>query len=97
MQQEKIKSLRDPSDNLKDKYVSFHFEEDLDPLVLESLKIHEVWILYADELLKWGDFISAKDFILETYLHARILKDQDNYAWALMMLSTIAFLEGESA
>lgn len=77
--------------------MSFHFEDDLEPLVLESLKIHEVWIIYADELLKWGEFIKAKDFILESYMHARILKDQDNYAWSLMMLSSIAFLEGESA
>lgn len=67
--------MRDPSDNLKDKFVSFHFEDDLEAVVLESLKIHEVWIMYADELLKWGEFIKAKDFILETYLHSRILKD----------------------
>ena len=73
--QEKIKSLRDPTDNLKDKNVNFHFEDDLEPLVLESLKIHEIWVLYADELLRWGEFIRAKDYILESYLHARILKD----------------------
>ncbi len=56
-----------------------------------------MWILYADELLKWGEFVKAKEYILEAYLHSRILKDQDNYAWSLLMLSTIAFLEGESA
>lgn len=56
-----------------------------------------MWILYADELMKWGEFVKAKEYILESYLHSRILKDQDNYAWSLMMLSTIAFLEGESA
>jgi hypothetical protein len=50
-------------------------EDDQEPLVLESIKIHEVWILYADELLKWGEYIKAKDFIIETNLHSRILKD----------------------
>ena len=28
---EKIKGLRDPGDNLKDKNVAFHFETDMDP------------------------------------------------------------------
>lgn len=34
---------------------------------------------------------------METHLHARILKDQDNYAMSLQLLSSIAYLEGESA
>jgi hypothetical protein len=54
-------------------------------------------LLYAEELLKWGEFIRAKDFILETNIHARILKDQELYSQSLLLLSTIAFLEGESA
>lgn len=33
--QEKIKPLRDPTDNLKDKSVNFHFEDELEPKVLE--------------------------------------------------------------
>lgn len=65
--------------------------------MLESIRIHEVWIDYGEELLKWGDFIKAKDFILEANLHSRVLKDQNRYATSLMMLSTLAFLEGESA
>jgi hypothetical protein len=72
---EKIKGLRDPSDDLKDKQVAFAFEPDSDPVVLESIKIHEMWLQYAEELLKWGDFIFAKELIMEASLHSRILKD----------------------
>lgn len=68
-----------------------------DPLVIESIRIHEIWILYAEELLKWGEFITAKPFILEANLHSRILKDQNIYSKSLLYLSTIAYLEGESA
>lgn len=35
LQLEKIKALKDPSDNLKDKAVAFEFEGDQEPLVLE--------------------------------------------------------------
>lgn len=94
---EKIKALKDPGDNLKDKMVSFTFEHETEPVVLENIRIHEVWILYAEELIKWGEFIKAKDFILETNIHSRILKDQDNYSKSFLLLSTIAYLEGESA
>jgi hypothetical protein len=94
---EKIKALKDPYDNLKDKAVAFNFEDDKEPMVLEQIKIHEMWLAYAEELLKWGEFVRAKDFILEVNIHARILKDQESYAQSLMLLSTIAFLEGESA
>ena len=94
---EKIKGLKDPADDLKSKAVAFNFEDDKEPLVLEQIKIHEVWVSYAEELLKWGEFVKAKEFILEVNIHARILKDQEVYSQSLMMLSTIAFLEGESA
>lgn len=97
LQLEKIKGLKDPYDNLKDKAISFNFEDEKEPMVLEQIKIHEVWVQYAEELLKWGEFVRAKDFVLEVNIHARILKDQENYALSLMQLSTIAFLEGESA
>lgn len=54
---EKIKALKDPGDNLKDKNVAFTYEVDLDPLVLENLRIHEIWVLYAEELILWGEYI----------------------------------------
>ena len=41
---EKIKALKDPGDNLKDKNVVFTFEPESEARVLESIKIHEVWI-----------------------------------------------------
>jgi hypothetical protein len=56
-----------------------------------------MWIQYAEELLRWGEFVKAKEFILEVSIHSRILKDQEIYSHSLMLLSTIAFLEGESA
>ena len=75
LQLEKIKSLRDPQDDLRDKFVPFHLEDEQEPLVLESIKIHEIWHSYSEELMKWGEYIKAKDFIVETNLHSRILKD----------------------
>jgi hypothetical protein len=80
-----------------EKYVIFGIEDEAEPLVLESIRIHEVWALYAEELLKWGEFILAKEFVMEVTLHSRILKDQDTYANSLLMLSSIAYLEGDSA
>lgn len=55
--------------------MNFHFIDEYEPVILESIKIHEIWILYAEELLRWGEFIKAKDFVLESNMHARILKD----------------------
>lgn len=54
-------------------------------------------MVLAEELLRWGEFVKAKEFILESNIHSRILKDQEAYSQSLMLLSTIAFLEGESA
>lgn len=68
---------------MKDKNVIFLPEDDHEIWVLENFRIHETWILYALELMKQGEVILAKDFIMETHLHARILKDQDNYAMSL--------------
>jgi hypothetical protein len=39
------------------------------------LRIHDAWLLYSEELLRWGDFVRAKDLAKEVSLHARILKD----------------------
>lgn len=72
--------MKDPSDNLKDKGVIFHFEEEFEPVILESLRIHEIWILYAEELMKWGEFVRAKEFVLEVNIHSRILKDQELFS-----------------
>lgn len=75
LQLEKIKGQKDPNDNLKDKVVAFPFDESSEPKVLEQIKIHETWINYAEELLRWGEFVRAKEFILEANIHSRILKD----------------------
>ena len=37
-----------------------------------------------------------KNLIKEVNLHSRVLKDQPSYAQSLLLLSTIAYLEGES-
>jgi hypothetical protein len=54
------------------------------------------WIILAEELIKWGHYSRSKQLLKEAGLHSRILKDQRSYAKSLMMLSTIAYLEGES-
>ena len=94
---EKIKGLRDLSDDIKDKNVSFPNVGPKDPVVLETVFLHEVWLMLAEEQLKWGDYVKAKTLVKESYLHARILKDQNSYALALRLLSQIAYIEGESA
>jgi len=72
---EKIKGLRDLSDDINDKNVSFPNVGPKDAVVLETVQIHEVWLLLSEELLKWGDYVRAKVLIKEAYLHSRILKD----------------------
>jgi len=77
--------------------VHFHSENAMEPLVVESVRIHEAWAILAEELIKWGEFQRAKDLATEASLHARILKDADCYARSLIALSTIAYVEGNSA
>jgi len=72
---EKIKALKDPADDLKSKQIPFHPVEDGAPFVLEQLRIHESWLALAEEHIKWGHYVQAKD-LLKVHLHARILKDQ---------------------
>ena len=72
---EKIKALKDPSDNLSDRNVNFSVEEALEPNVLESTRKHQGWLTLANELMRWGEFVRAKELYLETNLHSRILKD----------------------
>ena len=72
---EKIKALRDPNDDLKSRNVAFDTPEEGAPLVLEQLRIHESWLLLAEEHIKWGNYVRAKDLLKEVNLHARILKD----------------------
>ena len=83
---ENIKGLRDPNDDLKSKEVPFERLGARDPWVLETVRVHQVWLETAKELLRWGELLDAKAFILEANLHARILKDQDRYAETLHLL-----------
>ena len=93
---EKIKALRDPNDDLKTNNIPFNEVEEGAPLVLEQIRIHESWLLLAEEHMRWGSYVKAKDLLKEVNLHARILKDQPSYAKSLLQLSTVAYLEGES-
>lgn len=52
--------------------------------------------MLAEEHMRWGSYVKAKDLLKEVNLHARILKDQPSYAKSLLQLSTVAYLEGES-
>ena len=94
---EKIKALKDDKDNLVDILIHFLPERAMEPLVIEQIKIHESWLAYAEELIKWGEFVRAKELAKECNLHARILKDQDSYSSSLILLSSLAYLEGDSA
>ena len=95
---EKIKALKDPRDDLREgTAIPFAPEDGMEPEVVESMRIHESWLAYAEELLKWGDFARAKDLVKEASLHARILQDQNAYAKSLLLLGTVAYLEGDSA
>lgn len=94
---EKIKALKDINDDIKsNKVVPFDAPDESAPLVLEQIRIHESWLELAEEQLKWGNFIIAKDLLQEVNIHARILKDQPSFAKALLHMSTIKYLEGES-
>lgn len=95
VQFEKIKALSDMS--LKEEKAHFLSEDVMEPLVIESVRIHEAWSCLAEELIKWGEFQRAKDLATESSLHSRILKDADCYAKSLLSLSTISFVEGNSA
>lgn len=46
---EKIKGLRDLSDDIKDKNVAFPSVGAKDPFVLETVFLHEIWLLLAEE------------------------------------------------
>lgn len=47
----------------------------MEPHVVEVVYVHEAWLTYAEELLRWGEFRRSKEFASEAALHARILKD----------------------
>ena len=77
--------------------VHFLTEKDSEPLVVESVRIHESWVGLAEELLKWGEFARAKNFATEAALHSSIFKDADSYTRAMLILASVAFVEGASA
>lgn len=83
--------------SLNEEKAHFLPENSMEPLVIENVRIHEAWALLAEELIKWGDFQRAKDLATEASIHSRILKDADCYAKSLISLSTISFIEGNSA
>ena len=99
IQYEKIKELKDAKDKFGSDVSDLPFvkEHNLEPFVVESVKMHEQWLGLAEELLKWGEFVRAKKLAKEANLHARILKDQNVFAHSLHLLAQIQYLEGESA
>lgn len=54
VQYEKIKALSDMSHN--EEKTHFLREDAMEPLVIESIRIHEAWSVLAEELIKWGEF-----------------------------------------
>lgn len=55
----------------------------------------EIWKYAAIECLKCGDFLTAKDLIMETSYHSKVLKEQNNFAECFNILSIISELEGD--
>lgn len=73
---EKIKALKNPDDDLSEETkCAFQAEEANEPKVIEMVRVHESWLAYAEELLKWGEFSRVKVLAKEVALHARILQD----------------------
>lgn len=66
--------------DLNKKEVHFPEEDQKDPFGIEKIKTHEVWKEAAKECIKFGDFLKAKELIIESSFHSRILKEQNNYA-----------------
>jgi len=98
VQFEKIKALKNPDDDMQEgSEIPFRIEEAIEPVVVEMVHVHESWLGYAEESLRWGEFARVKTFAKEAALHARILQDQDAYSRALLVLAQVAFVEGESA
>jgi len=60
---------------LKAEFVPFEKDSAETPHVVENIRIHESWLAYAEELVRWGEFVKAKTLLKEANLHARILKD----------------------
>ena len=95
---EKIKALKNPKDDLKEgTEIPFGPEHALEPHVIEMVRVHETWLAYAEELIKWGEFTRVKELAKEVSLHARILQDQDAFSRSLLVLAQLAYVEGESA
>lgn len=82
--------------NMKTKEVNFPEVGKKEPFGIEKVKTHEVWKEGAKELLRFGNYLQAKDLIMETMFHSRILKEQNNYAECFNLLSLIAELEGQT-
>lgn len=86
----------EPKPDLKAKEVNFPETDKKDVFGIEKVKTHEVWKEAAKECIKFGNYLQAKDLIMESMLHSRILKEQNNYAECFNVLSLIAELEGQT-
>ena len=90
-----IKNLKEPSDDLvMSTHPRFLYEKNEEAHELEPLKIHEVWLIQAEEILKWGKFLEAKELLEECRLHSRILNDYHTYARTWHFLADITYIEG---
>ena len=55
----------------------------------------EIWKFASIECLNFGDYLTAKDLIMEASYHSKVLKEQNNYAECFNILALIAELEGD--
>jgi hypothetical protein len=82
--------------DMKSKEVNFPESDRKDAFGIEKVNTHEVWKEAAKECLKFGNYLQAKDLIMESMFHSRLLKEQNNYAECFNMLSLIAEIEGQT-
>lgn len=71
LQQESIKGLMNSKDDADS--AVFMLQEGNDPLVIESIKLYEIWMDTGVELLKWGEYLEAKKMFIESSFHSRVL------------------------
>eukprot|EP00742_Colponemidia_sp_Colp-10_P008157 GILJ01008813.1.p1 GENE.GILJ01008813.1~~GILJ01008813.1.p1 ORF type:complete len:2651 (-),score=491.70 GILJ01008813.1:182-7681(-) len=65
------------------------------PLVLSAIRIHEMWLEHAKEMLHWGQLAVAKELLTECLRHSQCFQDHAAEAESLTLLSTVATVEGD--
>eukprot|EP00743_Colponemidia_sp_Colp-15_P007862 GILK01008515.1.p1 GENE.GILK01008515.1~~GILK01008515.1.p1 ORF type:complete len:1815 (+),score=367.08 GILK01008515.1:223-5667(+) len=65
------------------------------PFTLSTIRIHEMWLEHAKEMLHWGQLSVAKELLAECLRHSRCFQDHAAEAQSLTLLSAVATVEGD--